>query len=561
MVVNQSPSEEQRELLLLRTSTAYRLSKQNLTLDGGIPFSLKRRPYLIDIFDRRAPLRTILKGAQMGFTVSMIFRAIEDSKMMRLRGILYLFPTDADVIDFSKARFATIAANSAYDDVFKNAKTDSAGLKEIGEGQFIYFRGAGARGASSKLSLSKLKSIPIDHLYLDERDEMQDSRVVAARHRLDEAGSEEGMASPEETDLSTPTLPGYGVDRAYDDSNQMTWHWKCPLCNGWTCLESNWPDCIERPEGRDAYFMCSKCKKELQKGVGEWVAAKDGRDDHLGFWVSQLSSMNPHRGAQAIYDEYEKAEKDGQLGEFYNQVLARAYAEIEDALTEDLVDACIGTGGRQFPRALKAEGPTAMGADPGKRKIHWWVKQRVSEIDHQTLSYGDVESFEELGAISRKFNVGCGVMDQQAETHAVRKFLKNNAGWWGCQYVEQKKTQYDWDPKNRVVTVNRTEALDASHHLFIERRETLPLPGEYYRLHVRPQLCNVGRVERKNRETGDVKMVWIVLGKKNDHLKHAHTYATIAAERSGLAARVVRAQRSAKKQRTGGGRRRNWRTR
>ena len=549
---------EQSELTLLKASTAYRLSKQNLKLDGGVPFSLKRRPYLIDIFDRRARRRTILKGAQMGFTISMIFRAIEDAKMMRLRGILYLFPTDSDVIDFSKARFAPIASNAAYASVFANSKTDSAGLKEIGEGQFIYFRGAGARGASSKLSLSKLKSIPIDHLYLDERDEMQDSRVAAARHRLDEAGAEPGMVQPEETDLSTPTLPGYGVDRAFDDSNQMWWHWRCQSCNGWTCLEKDWPECIARPESADPFYLCSKCKKELVKHSGEWVAAVPEITEHLGYSVSQLCSMNPNRGAPKIIEEYEKAEREGQIGEFMNQTLASAYAEIEDALTPELVDACIARGSRQYPRSMSSEGPTAMGVDPGKRKIHYWIKQRTSDIDHQTLAYGDVPTFGEISAIAAKFNVSCGVMDQGAETHAVRTFINANPGWWGCQYVDQKKGSYEWDPKRKIVTVNRTESMDASHHLIIERRESLPLPGDYYRDNVVKHLCNVGRVERKNRETGDVKMIWIVLGKKNDHLKHAHTYATIAAQRCGLSARVARARTRARAHRRESERLKSW---
>jgi len=516
--------------LMGSVSRAFQLQSMGLRVDG-VPFDLKRYPFLIDVVDSRARRKTVIKGAQMGWTCIFILDAVMGAWLDGLRGILYLFPTDNDVQDFSKARFGPmVAENTAFAGLVSD--TDSAGLKRIGS-THIYFRAAGAIGSSTKATLSKLKSIPVDRLYLDERDEMQDSRVDAAEHRLD------GSLIPEQTSLSTPTIPGYGVDFDYKASDQRAWHWKCDHCSKWTCLEMTWPDCIAEPMGGEPYYLCSHCKKELKRTSGEWVAASPNVTDHLGYWASQLCS--PTKTAGDILSALADHERRGRMREFYNQTLARAFAEIEDQLTPELLGVCQ----TEEPRSRSAEGPTCLGADPGGRDIHYWVKQRITDVDSQTLTYGRCGGFDDLAQIARKFNVQTGVVDQMAERRAVREFVDSHRGWYGCQYAEGRKAGYDWNHVERVVTVNRTEALDASHFKFVEKREKLPAPDEVYHEQVAKQLCNMARVKQEDELTGDVKYRWVVVGgTKNDHLKHAHSYATIAEERTGLASSVVRATTS-----------------
>jgi hypothetical protein len=144
---------------------------------------------------------------------------------------------------------------------------------------------------------------------------------------------------------------------------------------------------------------------------------------------------------------------------------------------------------------------------------------------------------DDVAKLANAFNVQVGVMDVGAEKRAVWRFIEQHPNWWACQYSAGKTGPYDWDYKKRMVMVNRTEALDASHLKFTERREKLPAANQVYHDLVVPQLCNMARVKQVNSQTGTVKYVWIVAGgKKDDHLKHAHAYATIAEEKVGLAA-------------------------
>lgn len=512
----------------IQLSRAYRLQSMGLTVDGQ-PFDLYAGyQYLTDILDLRAPRKTILKGAQMGFTSACIFDAALSAATEKLRGILYLFPRDTDVYDFSRARFGpNVASNPEFAALVQ--KTDSAGLKCI-NGVQIYFRAAGVIGSSSKHSLAAVKGIPADRLYLDERDEMLDSRVDAAEHRLD------ASTCPQITSLSTPLVPGYGVDLEYKDSDQRTWHWRCQRCKQWTCLDQTWPDCIAEPMGEEPYYLCSHCRHKLDRIVGESIPAHPDRSkDHLGWWISQLN----RRPAEAIVAEREKAESRGRMREFFNQVLARPYAEIEDKLTKEMLDDCL----TEEPRGVSAEGPTCAGADPGVGKIHYYIKQRIGDRDSQTLTYGLCDGFDELAQLSRKFHVQVGCIDQMAETHAVRRFIDSHPSWWGVRYVGRKKGLADWDLSSKTVTIERDQALDASHYKFLEKRERLPAPDERYHDLLIPQLCNMARIRTEDKQTGEIRYRWVVLGgQKNDHLKHCHGYATLAEERVALAGHVSRAR-------------------
>ncbi len=514
-------------------SRAFKLQNMGLTVDGQ-PFDLKSYPYLLHMLDTKVARRTVVKGGQIGLTTLFTFDAAQSAIDENLRGILYLFPTDTDVIDFSRARFTpNIAENPVYSALVE--KPDNAGLKRIG-GVHIYFRAAGAIGSSTKQSLSKLKSIPVDRLYLDERDEMQDSRVDAAERRLD--GAREAGIEPLIVSLSTPTIPGYGVHYDYQHSDGGTWQWRCPRCNGWTCLEHEWPNCIAEPVGAAPFYLCSKCHERLDRRHGQRVAERPSLSDtHQGDWISQLCK----RSAEDVMETHEiLVEQRGRPREFFNQCLGRPFAQVEDQLTKEQLDDCL----TEVPRALRAEGPTCAGADPGMYpRIHWYVKQRIGDRDSQTLAYGLCAGFDELAQISRKYNVQVGCVDQMAESHSVRQFVDEHRAWWGVRYVEQRKGAADWDPQAKVVTCCRNEALDASHAKFLEKREQLPMADEQYHELLVPQLCNMARVKKEDELTGDVRYRWVVLGgRKNDHMKHCHGYATLAEDRVSLSKAVRRAR-------------------
>lgn len=517
--------------ILMRASRSYYLAHSGIRIDGGQRLNFQRYPYIPELLDEDPPRTTILKGAQMGFTIACIMKALEYAKEGGIRGVGYFFPTESEVSDFAKARFGPMMTSNP--DVWGNyvQDTDSAALKRVGD-TFLYFRGAGQKGSGSATkSMSKQKSIPLDVEILDERDEMDDSRVDAIEHRLD------GSTRPIIIQLSTPTLPGYGVDMEYMKSDQRVWMWKCQHCGEWTCLELSYPDCLVEPSGKEPYYQCQhkRCKKELDRVQGEWVARNTEVKDHFGYWIGQMSS--PTKTARDIVRAVEDAAEKGRQRELQNQTFARAYAEVDEEITREMLEALIQP---HAIRPLRHEGPCAMGVDPGKP--HWYeIRARISETDSEVVAMGRADSYEELDRLALNFNVQCGIIDQGYDPSAVAKFVRDHAGWYGCLYVGGKKSSPDWDYMERLVKTGRTRLLDDAQNAIIKKRVKYHQKTEFWDKHFVPQMTNLKRASiDKNVKTGETEAVWVVTGgQKNDHLRHADAYCNLALERVGLSKSVM----------------------
>lgn len=523
---------------MIAASTSYRLQHSGVTIDGVVPLDFARYPFIPEIIDERHRFVTILKGAQMGFTIACIIRALELAKSRKFRGIGYFFPTEGEVSDFAQARFGPMMSANHHEWGRFVKDTNSVSLKRIND-TFLYFRGAGQQGSgTAKKSTSKQKSIPLDDYSLDEADEMSPSRIDAIQRRLD------GSLDPSEVWLSTPTLPEYGVDMRYAKSDQRVWMWRCTHCDDWTCLEDSYPDCIAEPTGREAFYLCmnKRCGKPLERVRGQWVPrVTEIRLDHAGYWVSQLSS--PTRTAQDVIDARDEADEKGRQKEFQNQVLAAAYAEVDEQITEEMLNARVKDDVR---KQGSDEGPCAMGVDPGK--IHWYqVRKRVSEVDTVVVAQGKANDYETLDRVAKAYNVESGIMDKGADSTSVDNFCKAHAGWYGCLYVEQKSTTPDWNHKEREVKVGRTRLLTESFNDLLNARVSYHRKDEFWEKHFVPQMKNLKKTTITDEVTGDQKSRWVVTGtQKNDHMRHADAYCYLAASRCGIATSIVRAKEMSK---------------
>ena len=510
-------------------SPSFRLQQAGITIDGGVQVDFGKYSYLTKIIDSACPKITIVKGAQMGFTIAGILKCLARASEGDIRGIGYWFPTASEAQVFSKSRFTPLMEQNQHVWDPRKIDVDSAELKRIGH-VAIYLRGAGQRGGSGGKSTSAVKSIPLDMNVLDEADEMDPERVDAISHRLDSS------LNPQSVALSTPTLPGVGVDYEYISSNQQVWMRKCNRCNEYNCLEDAYPDCIAEPVNKPAYYLCSKCRKEFVPGIGEWVARKPDVIDHQGFWISQLCS--PTKTAQDIVDAAVRAQETGRRREFENQTLARAFAEVDEEITPQQLDQLLTTESKP----LRHEGPCAMGVDPGKP--NWYeVRVRLSEDDSMVIDRGRTDSYEELSRIAKKYNVESGIMDQGYDPSAVAKFCADHPGWYGGLYIGAKKGDPDWDHRQHMVKMGRTRTLDAAHAAIISKRVSYIQKDEFYTNQFVPQMCNLKRATVENDRTGEQSATWIVTGgQKNDHLRHADAYCHLALERCGIAHSVRRMQ-------------------
>jgi hypothetical protein len=489
---------------------------------GGGPYRVKKHEYQQGLFEESHRKQVCIKGAQMGITEVWVLKTLHGMIHGQYpAGALYLFPTQNDVGDFSKARFDPLIGENPGIGVFVRS-TDSQHIKRVGHG-FLYLRGARATKAigGEKKSSTALKSIPVDRIVFDERDEMSDEMVTLAEERVSHSSVQELMY------LGTPTIPDFGVDKMFQNSSQNVWQIKCKACGKETCLELEFPNCVQMEPKTERWFRaCRKCGREIFPKDGRWEPLYPSKSkDLVGWWISQLNSMYIDPGK--ILRLFENP-PHGDLSEIMNSKLGRAYIAAENRLTPDLVWGCCSEDYMQ----TKADGPSYMGVDVGKT-LHVVIGQRTTRKLMKITKVARVGAFSDLHDLARRFNVKCMVIDYKPEIRKVRE-LQNTERFpvYACDYVERKTGQAAWDENDMFVKVNRTEICDATHEAVINPgRLALPKRNTEMKEYVK-EMCNMAKTLIEDPITGGKEYRYRKLGA--DHYRHATNYAYLASERVGV---------------------------
>lgn len=496
------------------------VTENGLLLSHG-PWKLKGHEYQVGWLQEQAPQQVFIKGAQIGATEVLVLRTLHGMIHGHYpQGSLYLFPTRDDVRDFSKARFDPLIDSNWFIDKYVQ-NTDAQNIKQVGRG-FLYLRGArSTKSIGGKKSSSQLKSIPVDRVVFDEMDEIEPEMVELAKERVSHSDKKELIY------LGTPTIPDYGVDQKYKESDQRVWTITCDSCNKETSLDLEFPACIMRRKDGSAYRGCVHCGAELNPAHGQWVAQYPDRSkDLVGWWISQLNSIYVEPGL--ILDLYENP-PGGDLSEVMNSKLGRAYIPAENRLTEQEVFECCTDDAMQ----MRSEGPACMGVDVGK-ELHVVIAVKRTRNTLKIVKLARVDSFNDLHDLAKAFNVRCAVLDLRPETRKVREFRRRESFQvFGCEYIESRLGDIGWNEKDGVVQVNRTEICDASHDIVVEpgRLEIPRVNSEVKEFAA--EMCNIAKVLEEDRETGSKLFRYKRLGFRPDHYRHALNYAIIASQRIG----------------------------
>ena len=494
------------------------------------PWQLLNHEYQIDWLQCDAPRQCFIKGAQIGASECLVLKTLHGMIHGKYKaGSLYLFPTRDDVGDFSKARFdPLIEQNPCIRYHVQN--TDSKNIKQIGRG-FLYLRGARVSKSigGTKKSSSQLKSIPVDRIVFDERDEMEDSMVTLAEERVSHSQVKDKLGRMGEIIyLGTPTIPDWGIDELYKNSDQRVWMVRCQACHKDTSLDLEFPRGLERQVDGSVKRVCVHCGKEIHPVFGRWEAQIPSKsEDLVGWWISQLNA--PYVNPANILNLYENP-PHGDLAEVMNSKLGRAYIPAENRLTMQEVFSCCGDDPMRFAH----DGPTAMGVDVGQ-KLHVIICEKPTHNSLKMVWCGRLDTFDELHDIAAKFNVRAAVIDARPEIRKVREFQRRESfSVYACEYIETKIGSIAWDEKQYIVKVNRTEICDASHDAVITRG-SLILPRRCEELNqFAYEMCNMAKVLVENPDTGLREYRYKQLGStRPDHYRHAFNYCIMAAERTG----------------------------
>ena len=507
----------------------------------GRPFSFDRHEYLYGLYADEAPFTVIRKAAQMGASEYAISRALHFSITYGGR-TMYFFPTDNDVGEFSRDRFAPAVEGSEYLQQLVR-DTDTAGLKQIGYGS-IYFRGTRSR--------TRMKSVPGDFLIFDEMDEMAPTNVELARKRI--GHSDFGW----ELSLSTPTMPGYGIDAEFQKTDQRHWLLKCDGCGRWHCLEDEFlahhgdhqqvrSDIVFiRGETGGEFLVCIDCGRKLDPARGAWVAKYPNVNMH-GFHLSKFYSQ--------IVSQTEREQglktKPGALlqqwrdtthpGEFYNSELGLPYLAAEGGLTDQDLQSLEGKYGQ-----MAVGKGCVMGVDQGNG-LHIVLKEPVpdSEMVLTIRSHWEPmtdETFSILDNFMNNYDVRACICDALPNTHAARSFANRWRGRvWLAYYgdTQKGKVKYGYDKEHApIALINRTDALDAWRDVHKTKKRRIMRIEDDVHDYVK-QMTNILRRVEEDPETGAKRASWVKRGP--DHFAHADSYAEVALGRLNMG--VVRASR------------------
>uniref|UniRef100_A0A6H1ZL92 Putative terminase n=1 Tax=viral metagenome TaxID=1070528 RepID=A0A6H1ZL92_9ZZZZ len=469
--------------------------------------------------------KCVRKATQMAFTESEVLDSLHGCvHRIYPRGVLYLFPNKDVVTDFSASRFKPLitANNDIVGRFIKD--TNRANLKEIGNG-FLYFRSANLPRYVQRThkSSAALKSIPVDKVVFDEFDEMDMGSRGLAIERMAQS------AIKKEVYLANPTLTDYGIDRIYEvESDRRVWMIKCRKCGKYTCLETSFPECLERLSNGKVIRLCMNCRdREIYPKDGEWIPRNPERTEWMeGYWISHLNNINTDPAD--ILRTYEKLPwlKPYEVTHFWNLTIGIGYIEAQNRLTiEQVLELCSNEG---IPNS--DIGPCSMGVDQGN-SIHTVIGKHNPAGPAKIIYLGIHKDWEDLDKLMKHFNVVSCVVDALPEQRNARAFAERFKGVVYLNYYnEHQKGSYAWNEKELIVSCNRTESLDASHNQVMNKEIIIPKECEETKLFA-DHLHAVAKKIEEDEQSGAKRYVYIKLG--DDHFRHAFNYECMARTQIG----------------------------
>lgn len=402
--------------------------------------------------------------------------------------MMIVLPTSAGAKKSSKTRISPMIQDTpALRGRVREAKSRGSGnttlMKEFGDGAGVLIF-AGANSAND------LKSTPAGLLFEDEIEEYPED--------VDGQGDPEELAEKRADTfsrrkifkVSTPTITGGRIDRAYRASDQRRYYVPCPHCGHeqelvfdrlrWETrhvwertdpdtgeLQVAEPDAlgaVERDTGEllDVWYECASCDAQIREHdkpgmleAGRWIAHNPGPDRAAGFKLSALySPIGWFSWRQAVL-AWLKAQRDPAAGGakgFTNTVLGEAYDEPGETIDEHYLKRRIEDwriGERVPAGALLLTGGCDVQGDRLELRVWGYGKNDESWLVDRHVIYGPPALEDTWAALERlldkawphelggKLRMSAMAIDASDgnTTHFVRAFVRK------------------WTPTRRVIAV------------------------------------------------------------------------------------------------------------
>ena len=501
------------------------------TFIGGKPYSYKDHEYQQRILDSKARETIIRKCSQVGISELSVRKSLALCGMIKNFTVIYTLPTATFAATLAKTRVNPVIQESPYlKDLLTD--TDNVEVKQLGT-SYLYLKGA----ASSNAPIS----IPADALVHDELDfsdplviSQYQSRLTHSPHKM-------------KTKLSTPTIPGKGIDFEFQRSRRHFNFVKCDHCGhffipdyyshikipGFTGdLQDITKRNLHSIDYVNAFVECPSCggRPDLSPEHREWVC-ENPSENHVaeGFQVA------PFDAPRIITPSYliEASTQYSNIADFINFNLGLPYFSQESVLSPEEIQGTIVHS--QFPGTTAA----VMGVDLGMT-CHIIVANTSYDGSMQVVHKEKVplqmlkERYKELRLQHR---VRLSVIDSLPYTDMVLALQAIDQNLYASVYSQTKGVELfsikkrDEDDERglqqlRQINVARDKTFDALMAYIRSGQFSVlhcPLDKEFVE-----HCTDMRRVKDWDVRTQEIKFKWIKSELGNDHFWFSLSYAFLA---------------------------------
>lgn len=502
---------------------------QEHTRLGGAPYSYFEHEYQQTILNDTSTHLNVRKCSQVGLSEVSARLALGMTNMLSPFTTIYTLPTAKFAGTFVKTRIDPVVDGSAMLKANIHKTTDNADLKRFGE-SYLYVRGAASTNAPI--------SIPADMLIHDEFDFCDQSLLTQYTSRLTHSRWKLVRR------FSTPTLPGFGIDREFQSSRRFFNLCKCDHCNEW--FNPSYYEHIVIPgfdgdlhnltkadlavvKWADAWLKCPKCG--LRPNLGP---------DHREFVCENPSEPFPAAGYQVSPFDVPSRIKPSDL------VLAStSYERRQDfdnynlGLPAQDTDATLVLADFDgvFLNECADSGVHVMGVDVGAT-YHFTVAKVMGDgsmlfVHTQRVVMGDARGV--YHALRKRFRVVCTVMDSLPHGETVMALQAEDPTLFAARYtksagltvydvVHREPDKAEGRQLDRRVNINRNLAFD--NYMRFLRSGQIHIMNTEERGVIQKHHMSMKRA-RVWDDDGAISFNWVKTDGE-DHYHHAFLYAYVA---------------------------------
>src|SRR5574337_80749 len=184
----------------------------------GVPFSFAGHDYQRKILEDKSQNIVIIKSAQIGISEMSARLALAKAVLINGFSTIYTLPSATAAQNFMKERIDPVIESSPYLSEMLSKEVDNSSVKRFGD-SYLHLKGCQVDRQAI--------STPADMLISDEVDNSSPEVVTLFESRLGHSPYALTVK------LSTPTVPGYGIDLLYKQSRRHMNMCKCNHCNHW----------------------------------------------------------------------------------------------------------------------------------------------------------------------------------------------------------------------------------------------------------------------------------------------------------------------------------------